>query len=244
MAHSPQLLHLFQELARDELSPHTFQKNMSHSNIGAPHKTLADTVTSTDKSSDTGEEEVVPVDRWHTDSVDYVVVIILSDLTDMRGGELKVLQLPDSSSSSTGAFATLKKSGIPPELIETVQYCGPGYGIFMQGSKILHSVRGVLEAREPRVSLVNSYMSTRVFGRDTTLYDTYVRGDSKEVVDMEFARHKAWRVGGQLAFLRDSPAFIADAQLLARVLRGAAAELLSAAEELEGTHEEESTDFI
>ena len=265
MAHCPELLQLFQDLARDELSPHTFAKNMSHSNIGAPREpaggtdfnTEADdnretdinTETDTDAAAGTAHEgdqkkEVVPVDKWHTDSVDYVVVIILSDLTDMPGGELKVLQLPDSSSSTTGAFATLKASGIPPELVEAVQYCGPGYGIFMQGSKILHTVRGVLAAREPRVSLVNSYMSTRVFGRDTTLYSTYVRGDSKAVVDMEFARHKAWRVGGQLAFLRDSPHFIADTRLLSRLLRGAAAELLSAAEELEAEHEEDSTDFI
>lgn len=157
---------------------------------------------------------------------------------------LQVLQLPDSSSSSTGVFASLKRSGIPPELVETVNYCGPGFAIFMQGSKILHTVRGVLAAREPRVSLVNSYMSTRVFGRDTTLYSTYVHGDSKAVVDMEFARHKAWRVAGQLSFIRDSPKFIADTALLSRVLRGAAAELLSAAEELEGTHEEENTNFI
>ena len=30
------------------------------------------------------------VDKWHTDSVDYVYVLILSDITDMKGGELQV----------------------------------------------------------------------------------------------------------------------------------------------------------
>jgi hypothetical protein len=234
MAHCPQLLALFQALARDELCPHTMQKNMSHSNIGFP----ATTITSTSTTADTADTvTVTPVDKWHTDSTDYVVVIILSDLTDMRGGELQVLQLPDSSSS--GSFATLQASGIPPELVETVQYCGPGYGIFMQGSKILHSVRGVLAAREPRISLVNSYMSTRVFNPDTTKYSTYVVGDSEEVVDMEFARHKAWRVAGQLQFVRDSEVFL-DKQLLLRVLRGAAEELLSAANALEGKPEDSS----
>lgn len=32
------------------------------------------------------------VDSWHFDSVDYVVVIILSDIEDMVGGELEVLR--------------------------------------------------------------------------------------------------------------------------------------------------------
>jgi hypothetical protein len=65
MAHCSEMTNLFSALARDEVCPHTFQKNISHSNIGFP---------------ETGR----PVDKWHTDSTDYVVVIILSDLTDMQ----------------------------------------------------------------------------------------------------------------------------------------------------------------
>ncbi len=67
LAHCPELLSLFSALARDELSAHTFVNNISHSNIG---------------HIQAGR----PVDKWHTDSVDYVVVIILSDLTDMQVG--------------------------------------------------------------------------------------------------------------------------------------------------------------
>lgn len=33
------------------------------------------------------------VDKWHFDSVDYVLVVILSDIEDMVGGELEVLRL-------------------------------------------------------------------------------------------------------------------------------------------------------
>ncbi len=36
------------------------------------------------------EFELCQVDEWHTDSTDYVFVLILSDTTDMEGGELKV----------------------------------------------------------------------------------------------------------------------------------------------------------
>ena len=40
-----------------------------------------------------GSEE--EVDIWHLDSVPYVLVILLSDATDMVGGELRVARLPD-----------------------------------------------------------------------------------------------------------------------------------------------------
>ena len=222
MAHCTEIMYLCEELAQDELSTHTMQLNMSHSNVGFP------------------DPKAVPVDKWHTDATDYVIVIILSDLTDMKGGELQVLQLPDSSRQ--GSFVTLKKTGVPPELVETVQYTGAGYGIFMQGSKILHTVKGVLEAREPRVSLVNSFMSTNVFLPDSTKYSTY-NNDASDVVAMEYSRHKAWRVTSQLQYIKDSKDFISDKQLLMKILRNAAAELLTAANALDGKPED-SDDFI
>jgi len=32
------------------------------------------------------------VDKWHFDSVDYVLVVILSDIEDMVGGKLETLE--------------------------------------------------------------------------------------------------------------------------------------------------------
>lgn len=53
------------------------------------------------------------VDSWHFDSVDYVLVIIISDIDDMIGGELQVLE-----KSLGGKEATLKlqEEGVPLEL--------------------------------------------------------------------------------------------------------------------------------
>ena len=132
----------------------------------------------------------------------------------------------------------LKKNGIPSELIETVQYCGAGYCIFMQGCKILHTVRGVQSCREPRISLVNSYMSTRPFAPDMTRYSTY-KDDMMDVVNMDYARHKAWRIGGQMQYLRDCDHFIQDGRVLSKLLRDAAKELLSAANAIDGKPEDE-----
>jgi hypothetical protein len=65
----------------------------------------------------------------HTDSTDFVFVLILSDTTDMEGGELQVVQLADASGTT---FDQLKVTGIPKDKLETVAYPGAGYCVFMQ----------------------------------------------------------------------------------------------------------------
>ena len=103
---------LLSDIARDELWPHTMTMSVGHTNVGQ----IA-----------TGK----PVDKWHIDSTDYVLIVIISDIEEMEGGLLRVLQQPDSSGSY---FQEIQARGVPPELVETVRYTGPGYGIFMQVS--------------------------------------------------------------------------------------------------------------
>ena len=53
------------------------------------------------------------VDKWHFDSVDYVLVIILSDIEDMVGGNLETYE-----ANSGGKEATLEiagRGGVPQE---------------------------------------------------------------------------------------------------------------------------------
>ncbi|CAM9716133.1 unnamed protein product, partial [Ectocarpus fasciculatus] len=212
LSYSDDLNNLLSSLARDSVHPSTVM-NMSHTNIG---------------EIGTGR----PVDKWHVDSIDYVLVIVLSDLEGMVGGDLRVLQAPDSSGE---AFETLKLEGVPEELVETVRYTKAGYGILMQGSKILHSVSEVVAAREPRMSLVNSYLSTWPFRADGMRYGYYNRIDGPEFINYEYARHKAWRVRGQLQYLEDTATFTTRANDMSSVLRAAAAELMLAADLIDGT---------
>ena len=53
------------------------------------------------------------------DSVDFVMVILLSDITDMVGGELQVYT---RNMSGPEAAAELNKKGMDPEHIRTVSY--------------------------------------------------------------------------------------------------------------------------
>ena len=60
------------EIAGEPLSPTSFGSHIAQVNFGPP-----------------GSAEV---DKWHFDSVDYVLVIVLSDITNMMGGELQLLK--------------------------------------------------------------------------------------------------------------------------------------------------------
>ncbi|CAM9128983.1 unnamed protein product, partial [Ectocarpus fasciculatus] len=211
LSYSDDLNNLLSSLARDSVHPSTVM-NMSHTNIG---------------EIGTGR----PVDKWHVDSIDYVLVIVLSDLEDMVGGDLRVLQVPDSSGE---VFEKLKSEGVPEELVETVRYTKAGYGIFMQGSKILHSVSEVVAAREPRMSLVNSYVSTRPFCTNKLRYSLFQRVDGRTFIDYEYARHRAWRARGKLQYLEEMSTYTTPAEDMVSVLRSAAQELLAAADFLDG----------
>lgn len=207
-AFSREIAGALSDLAQEPIGPHNMTMNVGHTNFGMPGKGQA-------------------VDQWHVDSVDYVFVLILSDITDMEGGELQVLQMADASGK---AFDELRVQGIPRDLVENISYAQAGYCIFCQGSKILHSVTPVISAREPRISFVQSWNRLNVFAPDSTLLSTFrdqVK-DPLDVTNFEYARHKAWRVEGQMKYLMDKLGPEADVNKLAKLLENAGNELLRA----------------
>ena len=149
-SNSPELLSLASAIARKPLAVHPVSMNMAHVNF-----------------SKAGAGDV---DKWHTDSVVYVLILVLSDTAGMKGGALQVLNMPDATGET---FAAMKEHGVPSQLVNTVSGLRPGYGVLVQGSKILHRVTGVIEALEPRVSLVNSLTSLDVFTEDATKYHCF-----------------------------------------------------------------------
>jgi hypothetical protein len=219
LAYDPTLTKMLNALARDELAIHGMTNGISHTNVGQ----IA-----------TGR----PVDAWHVDSQPYVLVIILSDIEEMQGGSMRVLQMPDASGE---IFKELTIKGVPEDLVEDVCYGRAGNACFMQGSKILHTVDAVLQAREPRISLVNSFMSLRPFAPDPTRYATFAQpgfGDEERVVSVEFARHKAWRAKGKMQYVLEQIPFSGKSSHtsseLANIFEEAAAELQRAADVISG----------
>jgi hypothetical protein len=209
----PEVIKLINSITRDKLTPSSITKNISHTNIGKIASGKA-------------------IDKWHIDSVDYAMVIILSDVTDMKGGELRVLQCPDASgdNGTESTFKTLQSNGIPEDLVETIKYTTPGYAIILQGSKILHSVNEVFSAREPRISLVNSYMTCRSFMPDMTKFTTIVDREDMNLLSLDYARGKSWRIKGQMNYILNEANLSNKPNELSDIFRSAAEELLKSAD--------------
>jgi hypothetical protein len=72
--HDEELLDQVSKIAGERLCPSTFGSHIVQVNFGKAGVNAS-------------------VDKWHFDSVDYVLVVILSDIEDMVGGELEVLRL-------------------------------------------------------------------------------------------------------------------------------------------------------
>lgn len=174
------------------VSPDPHCMNMSQTNVG---KVLGKE----------GAKSKQMVDVWHMDSVDYVLVVLLSEKPTM-GGKLLVAHM-----EAKEAMTSVQTMELPEHVVHETEYPGPGYGIFMQGSKIAHAVTGVLEANEPRLSCINSYASIDSRREPVpTTYETFNLVDPKPIVDAEFVRSLAWKTSGRLESLISNPNYSED----------------------------------
>ena len=211
LGYSPAVLRHLSQCAGVQVTPHGMCSNLSQTNFG---------------EIGTG----VKVDQWHLDSVPYVMVLLMSDATDMVGGELQVARIPGDPRC---ALEAVKADEVSKEFIDTVKYPGPGYAIFMQGSRIAHGVTPVLSARERRLTVVNSYQSCNPFAEQRTVYQTFrsmVGDEGEHLAPFEYARHVAWRISGQMDYLLNKADYFGKDKrvALAEVLRRAAEELARA----------------
>lgn len=197
----PRLAQFVSRIAGITLIPHAMLANYSHVNIGK---------VGVSKN----------VDSWHVDSVPFVLVTVLSDQTGSQGGALQMIK-QNGLDDARKVVADAKGNPEPKDVI-TVPYLGPGSGLFMQGSKIMHRVTPVLDATEPRISMVFSWMPADCFANDMTSFDYY----KKEPEGMfEFTRLKAWRVMQQLQSLVNDTAYTENPTPLAERLLACSEEL-------------------
>lgn len=126
LCYHPKVLEYLQSITCLNLEPHYLLSNVAHINIGLPNNK--------------------DVDKWHFDSVSYVLIIMLSDPEHFKGGILEY-----------------KKDG----QIHQVKFKRAGEAFFMRGSKIEHHVTPVLEGN--RMTLINSYMDSNNKKDDTRI---------------------------------------------------------------------------
>lgn len=178
------------------------------------------------------------VDPWHFDSVSYVAVTLVSDIEDMVGGELQIIKHRKERAMPL-IYETHNQ--VPDEDVLTVSYEHAGYCILVQGSEMVHRVRHVEWAKEPRMSLILSLQPSNPFQPDKNVLDTWRRFDANvQSADFETYRLKAQRMGSALHSMARHEQPTTDGHKLAARLRAVAHELERTASLLENS----TSDFI
>ncbi len=67
--------------------------------------------------------------------------------------------------------------------------------IVFQGNRIAHRVTPIDSCSEPRITVVNSYITTSPFSTDYARYSFYKK---EKTVALEYAMHKTWRANEQM----------------------------------------------
>jgi len=183
---SPILLQHLSKFANVPICAHSMTTNYSQINFGEPPKE--------------GHENAKPADVWHLDSVDYVLVVMLTD--GFEGGELLV-----SNMDPNQAMEKIQRNQLPTELTTKNKYPKPGYGIFMQGCRIAHAV-SPLTGGNARITAVNSYSSRNISRIDRpSIYNALSVNHTKEVYDPDYLRHIAVRCIWKLEDLAKNPSY-------------------------------------
>lgn len=129
------------------------------------------------------------VDKWHTDSVSFNWVMMVSDPGPMKGGELQAfLGLPEEGHDILSAGGSL-----PQDRVLSVDWPGAGWCVFQQGHRLLHQVTPLLEPYR-RMTMVASYY-TSVPGMtdpiDRKPLDGLNETADRDYTLVEWSRHKA-----------------------------------------------------
>ncbi|ETI29281.1 hypothetical protein G647_01734 [Cladophialophora carrionii CBS 160.54] len=160
---SPEVLAIVSKIAGVELVP-ALDLEIAHMNISSNTEEQIETVKQalaekSHREADEGvsgcpwedDEDAQPIVDWHTDSYPFVCVTMLSDCTNMIGGETAL---------RTGTGDIMKVRGP-----------GMGHAVILQGRYIEHQAVRALGTTE-RISMVTSFRPKSAFIKDDTVLTT------------------------------------------------------------------------
>jgi len=172
------------------------------------------------------------IDSWHTDSVAFDFVMLLSDPTKIKGGEFQYFAGTKQQGQELlgiegeeGANAEL-----PGEKVITVTFPAAGYGFLQQGNMIFHRACRLLEKAE-RMTMIPSFVVAPVTEDDATNSVNMANWGDPGIVP-ELTRHETWRASARLTELTAAIKLDDSNQDLLRELDKALEPLLSFRKEL------------
>jgi len=141
------------------------------------------------------------VDNWHVDSVNFDIVLMVTDPRGLKGGEFQVFHGTKEEgqellgiAGEEGVDATL-----PEERVSSIRFPGAGYGLLQQGSMIFHRACRLLEKAD-RITMIPSFEVMPQFALDDT--NTIAMSSWTDPgIRPELARHEIFRASARLEHL-------------------------------------------
>lgn len=144
---------------------------------------------------------LVHISGWHIDQNAYVIVMSLGGMDGSNQGYFEYFD----GTREEGLGLILAGREIPQDRVRRVPLPGPGWGIVMHGSMVLHRAGPVIGPLQ-RISMVTAFEPRDVSIPDQNLTCFVGTGEALTAVEQrerqaraaEYARHKAWRTKGHL----------------------------------------------
>jgi len=177
------------------------------------------------------------IDHWHHDSLTYVSVLMLSDMTQVTGGALEVMKCPKHE-----GLDKLERGEPLEDLTHTVNYDRPGMCILNHGSEVLHHVTPITHNPKNivRMSVIMAFGSRNAYRPNELCLHTMTFCDShSKLYGYEYFRYSAWQMMTILKDMVENDKYEDDDKKLAQKLRYVADELTRAAHQIEDPHADE-----
>lgn len=145
------------------------------------------------------------VDTWHSDSIGLDYVLMLSDPSQLQGGQFQFFH--GTRQEAANLLATREDGltepiarDLPAERVIAVPFPAAGYAVFQQGSHVIHRATALTRLGE-RITVVPGLVAPAEDVPDPTRDGVADWGEAD--IDAEFARHKAWLARNRLDRLID-----------------------------------------
>lgn len=172
------------------------------------------------------------VDTWHTDSVAFDIVMMLSDPQTLKGGDFQYYHGTKEEGQSILGISGEEgiDTELPPERVITVPFPAAGYGFLQQGNMIFHRACRLLEKAE-RMTMIPSFVVVPETANDAT-NSVNMAGWDDPGITAELTRHEAWRASARLRQLVETVSLQDDNQTLVREIDKALGSLMQFRERL------------
>jgi len=173
------------------------------------------------------------VDTWHVDSVNFDVVMMVTDPRDLKGGEFQVFK--GTRQEGQELLGIIGEEGgdatLPEARVSSIPFPEAGYGFLQKGTHIFHRACRLLE-KAKRITLIPSYEVLPAHDTDST--NAINMADWTDPgISAELARHEVWRASARLEQLLSDINLNDEPRALGSSIREAVSQLNQFADKLE-----------